>query len=77
MEQFANKSYKISEKNVLSGVFSGGGGLARGFFVRGFMSGGFCLGGGFVLIPHIHCINISQKKYFEIVMWQMEILIKA
>ena len=46
MEQFANKSYKISEKNVLSvGV------LARGVFVRGFMSMGFLSGGVYVHIP--------------------------
>ena len=41
-----NKSYKISEKNALSGGFLSGGFLARGVFVqgvfvRGFMSGGF------------------------------------
>ena len=55
MEQFADKSYKISEKNVLSGGFLSGGFLARGVFVqgvfvRGFMSGFFFLG-VFVLIP--------------------------
>ena len=45
-----NKSYKISEKNALSGGFLSGGFLARGVFVqgvfvRGFMSGGFLSGG--------------------------------
>ena len=51
-----NKSYKISEKNVLSGGFLSGGFLARGVFVqgvfvRGFMSGVFLSGGFFVLEP--------------------------
>ena len=35
-----NKSYKISEKNVLSGGF-----FARGFLSRGLLSGGLCPGG--------------------------------
>ena len=38
MEQFANKSYKISEKNVLSGEFLSGRFLARGFLSREFLS---------------------------------------
>ena len=41
MEQFANKSYKISEKNVLSGGFLSRGFLSGGFLSRGFLSGGF------------------------------------
>ena len=50
MTHSKNKSYKISERNVLSGGFLSRGFLAKGVLSRGFLSeglcpGGFCLGG--------------------------------
>ena len=45
-----SKSYKISEKNVLSGGVFVQGVFGKGGLSMGFLSGGFCLG-VFVLIP--------------------------
>ena len=68
MEQFADKSYNISEKNAFSGGFLSRGFLAKGVFVqgvfvRGFMSGGFCLE-GFVLIPSLHILHLISILFF-------------